>query len=362
MKAKFGERMKKIIHCDADCFYASVEMRDDPRLRGRPIAVGGSPGRRGVISTCNYEARAYGVRSAMASSRAMQLCPDLLILPGRMDVYKEVSQSMRQIFADYSPCVEPLSLDEAYLDVSDSDCQRGSATLIAQEIQTRIAKELGISVSLGAAPTKFLAKVASDWHKPRGIFVIAPEQAQGFIDELPVKKIPGVGKVTETKLHALGLYKCRDLREIGAAQLNRQLGRFGSQLYELASGKDKREVKAERERKSLSVERTFSSDLPTINACEQELPRLAQELARRLRKVDKAYTVAKAFVKLKFSDFAVTSLERDHRAMSIAGYRTMLSEAIKRGQGNHVRLMGIGVRFKVDALAGVQQLDLFKPD
>ena len=188
--------MRKIIHCDCDSFYASVEMRDDPRLRGIPIAVGGSASRRGVIATCNYEARAYGVRSAMASAYAKKLCPELLIVPGRMSVYREVSQAIQAIFADYTPLIQPLSLDEAYLDVTDSQACRGSATLMAKEIRQRVRDTQGITVSAGVAPNKFIAKIASDWNKPDGLKVVLPDQVEDFLRDLPVSRLHGVGRKT----------------------------------------------------------------------------------------------------------------------------------------------------------------------
>src|SRR5690554_4785534 len=185
-------------------------MQDDPRLRNRPLAVGGDPGKRGVIATCNYEARAYGVRSAMASAYAKKLCPDLLIVPGRMSVYREVSEAIQAIFHDYTPLVQPLSLDEAYLDVTDSAACRGSATLMAREIRERVRQSQGITVSAGVAPNKFLAKIASDWNKPDGLKVILPEEVDDFVRALPVDRLPGVGKVTARRLHSLGWIPVRN--------------------------------------------------------------------------------------------------------------------------------------------------------
>lgn len=352
--------MRKIIHCDADCFYASVEMRDDPSLRGRPIAVGGRSTRRGVISTCNYEARAFGVRSAMASAQATKLCPDLIILPSRMEAYRDVSKAMREIFLDYTDVIEPLSLDEAYLDVSDSELCNGSATLMANELRARVEKELGITVSVGVAANKFLAKVASDWQKPNGIFVVKPESANEFIAQLPVGKIPGVGKVTDLKMRTLGLRTCKDLQVAGPKFLCEHFGRFGQRLYEISEGIDDREVKPDRIRKSLSVERTFAVDLAGEQACEAQLPGLLQELARRLRKVDSNYRVAKTFVKVKFKDFVSTTLERKNPECSVSQYKEMMLAALERRSGMPIRLLGLGVRFDhVERRSTELQLNLF---
>lgn len=205
--------MRKIIHVDCDCFYAAIEMRDDPRLADKPLAVGGSAERRGVIATCNYEARAYGVRSAMPSRQALQLCPDLLIVKPRMDAYKAVSQEIHGIFRDYTDLIEPLSLDEAYLDVSACSHFAGSATRIADAIRRRVARELRITVSAGVAPNKFLAKIASDWQKPNGLFVITPAQVDEFVLALPVAKLHGVGKVTGQRLGRMGIQTCAQLLE-----------------------------------------------------------------------------------------------------------------------------------------------------
>src|SRR5690606_11530943 len=213
MRAFMNSSVRKIIHVDCDCFYAAIEMRDDPSLAGKPLAVGGSPDKRGVVATCNYDARAYGVRSAMPMRTAVKLCPDLTIVRPRMDVYKAVSRQIHQIFRDYTEIIEPLSLDEAYLDVSDSSHFNGSATRIAREIRRRVASELHITVSAGVAPNKFIAKIASDWRKPDGMFVVTPEQVDEFVAALPVNKLHGVGKVTAEKMARLGIRTCADLRD-----------------------------------------------------------------------------------------------------------------------------------------------------
>ncbi|MGB9110880.1 MAG: DNA polymerase IV, partial [Telluria sp.] len=199
---------RKIIHCDCDCFYASVEMRDDPSLRGRPLAVGGRPDQRGVVATCNYEARRFGIHSAMATAQAMKLCPELLLIPPNMEKYRIASTQIMEIYRDYTELVEPLSLDEAYLDVTASPHCKGSATLIAQEIRRRIFETVGITASAGVAPSKFVAKIASDWNKPDGLFLVRPEEVDDFVAALPVKKLHGVGKVTAAKMNGLGVQTC----------------------------------------------------------------------------------------------------------------------------------------------------------
>lgn len=204
--------MRKIIHIDMDCFYAAIEMRDDPRLRDIPLAIGGSSDRRGVIATANYPARRFGVHSAMSTAKALLLCPHLKVIPGRMELYKTTSRHLHAIFARYTSLIEPLSLDEAYLDVTDSPQCRGSATLMAEEIRKTIFTELGLTASAGVAPVKFLAKIASDLNKPDGQYIITPEQVTDFVLSLPLRKIPGVGKVTAKRLADLGLETCRMCR------------------------------------------------------------------------------------------------------------------------------------------------------
>ena len=350
---------RKIIHCDADCFFAAIEMRDDPTLRHRPMAVGGSPQRRGVISTCNYEARHYGIHSAMASRTALKLCPDLILVPHRIDKYREAAAVMREVFHLYSDQVETVSLDEAYLDVSDSPHFDGSATRIAAAIRAIIAARLGITVSAGVARSKFLAKVASEWRKPDGLFVITPDQEQDFIQALPVKAIPGVGPVTAQKLERLGLSYCRDLLLLPLDELVRQFGVFGHRLYQFARGIDERQVRPERVRKSLSVEHTFPSDLPDFANCVTHLDSLHQEMCSRLADKSPQGAIAKLFVKIRFDDFTTTSLETGGNQPHLDTYRQLLHSGLQRGQ-RPVRLLGLGVRFELERGAGnMSQLSLF---
>jgi len=333
---------RKIIHCDCDCFYASVEMRDDPSLRGRPMAVGGSPDRRGVIATCNYEARAFGVRSAMPSAQALKRCPDLLIVRPAMDKYREVSRRIFAIYREYTTLVEPLSLDEAYLDVSLCTRHSGSATRIAEEIRQRVRDEVGVTVSAGVGPSKFVAKIASDWNKPDGLFVVKPAAVDGFVAALPVERIHGVGKVTAAKLRRLGAGTCGDLRPWSPDRLHREFGVFGARLYKLCRGVDEREVTPERERKSISVEETYADDLPDLQACMAELEPLIAMLEARIERAQAHDTIDKLTVKLRFSDFRQTTVECRGHAPDRTVYARLLAEGHAR-RGLPVRLLGVGV-------------------
>lgn len=346
---------RKIIHIDCDCFYASVEMRDDPRLRGLPLAVGGRPDRRGVIATCNYEARAFGVRSAISSSQALRLCPQLLILPPDMPRYRQAAMAIRALFLEYTDRVEPLALDEAYLDVSGSSHHDGSATRIAMELRQRVREQIGITVSAGVAPNKFLAKIASEWRKPDGLFVIRPEQVEAFVAELPVARLHGVGPATLRRFEQLGIRTCGELREVDTLQLVRWFGRFGQRLSELCRGIDERPVEVSRERKSVSVERTFSEDLPDLDACRVVLPSLLDQLHQRLAATT-VPPVAKLFVKIRFSDFRQTTIESGASTIDAAVADRLCEQGFLRGN-RPVRLLGVGVRFSEPELA---QLELFE--
>lgn len=337
--------LRKIIHCDCDCFYAAIEMRDDPSLRGRPLAVGGASERRGVVATCNYEARRFGIHSAMPTATALRRCPHLLVVPPRMDIYREVSAQVHDIFRDYTDLIEPLSLDEAYLDVTGTRVLKGSATLIAREIRDRVRETLGITISAGVAPNKFLAKIASDWNKPDGQYVILPEQVDAFVVQLPVRKLSGVGKVMAARLAELGVETCEQLRAFPAEELVERFGKFGRRLYELCRGIDRREVQPERIRKSLSVENTYSHDLAGVDECLAQLPALFEQMRRRLSRVEGEYRVTRHFVKLKFNNFVTTTMERAAEQVEQAQYEPLTREAWARHE-RPVRLMGVGVRLE----------------
>ncbi|MEZ8404359.1 DNA polymerase IV [Vibrio splendidus] len=338
------EKVRKIIHVDMDCFYAAVEMRDNPSYRNRPLAVGGHEKQRGVLSTCNYEARKFGIRSAMPTGKALQLCPNLLVVPGRMSVYVEISKKIREIFSRYTSIIEPLSLDEAFLDVTDSKQCHGSATLIAEAIRHDIWNELNLTASAGIAPIKFLAKVASDMNKPNGQFVIPPQDVQAVIDELSLEKIPGVGKVSIEKLHQAGFFTCKDIKESDYRDLLLRFGRQGASLWKRSHGVDDREVIIERERKSVGVERTFIQNISTYAECWQVIEdKLFPELETRLEKASPSKAIIKQGIKLKFADFQQTTIEHIHASLDREHFKELLSEILKRQQGREIRLLGLSV-------------------
>jgi len=336
--------MRKIIHIDMDCFYAAVEMRDNPALRGIPIAVGGTRDRRGVICTSNYEARKYGVRSAMPTAHALQLCPQLTLLPVNISKYKAVALQIREIFYAYTEKVEPLSLDEAYLDVTDCQQYQGSATQIAQAIRDQIFAQQQLTASAGVAPNKFLAKVASDWNKPNGQYVIKPQQIADFILQLPVNKIPGVGKVTAKKMQELGIHLCADLQQLSIEQLAEQFGVFGQKLHDYCRGIDQREVEPQRERKSVSVEETFPTDLTNLTHCADRIADLFNQLVQRLKPYSEKI-IKNQFVKVKFNNFAQTTAECIAADLKLNVFQQLCQTAYLRYQ-LPVRLLGLGVHFR----------------
>ena len=336
---------RKIIHCDCDCFYAAIEIRDDPSLAGLPVAVGGSEDRRGVIATCNYEARQYGIHSAMASATAKRKCRDLIIIPGNMEKYRTASQQMHQIFREYTDTIEPLSLDEAFLDVTGTTICQGSGTLIAQEIRQKVRQEIGITLSAGVAPNKFLAKIASDWNKPDGQFVITPDKVEAFILKLPIGKLFGVGKVTARKMDLLGIENCGDLQDYTNFELVEMFGSFGETLHNLCRGIDERAVQTEGRRKSISVEHTFPEDLPSLESCLATLPELLVMLEQRIQNSKKKVTIGKQFVKIKFNDFISTTVEQNANTLDLDTFKTLCKTGFERGN-KPVRLLGLGVRMK----------------
>ena len=291
---------RKIIHIDMDAFYASVEQRDNPELRGKPVAVGYA-GERGVVSAASYEARKYGVHSAMASLKAMRLCPELVFVPVRMEVYKEISDTIHSIFRDYTDIIEPLALDEAFLDVTTNKCNIQLATDIAKEIRRRISDEIRLTASAGVSYNKFLAKIASDYRKPNGLCTIHPDQALDFIARLPIESFWGVGKVTARRMHALGIHRGHDLREWSLDGLTYEFGKAGKLYYEFARGIDLRPVEAVRVRKSIGCERTLERDINTRAAVTIELYHTAEELIRRL--ANKGFRGNTLTLKIKYHDF-----------------------------------------------------------
>lgn len=339
-----AETIRKIIHVDMDAFYASVEQRDNPELRGKPVAVGyGGP--RGVVAAASYEARRFGVYSAMPSLTAKRLCPELIFIEHRFDVYRSVSRQIREIFLRYTDLVEPLSLDEAYLDVTWNKIGLPSATLIAQRIKREVLRATGLTASAGVSFNKFLAKVASDVNKPDGLTVITPEDAPTFLSALPIEKFYGVGPATAEKMHQLGIRNGADLLNFSEQRLVRTFGKAGSYYYEAARGIDRREVIPTRERKSLGAERTFERDLVTEQEMLERLEPITREVAEDLEKRElQGRTVT---LKIKYADFVQRTRSRSPGEV-VDGFdalwavvRRLLHEP--ELPGRPVRLLGVTV-------------------
>ena len=324
-----------------DCFYAAVEMRDFPEYRNIPLAVGGD-GPRSVLCTCNYQARKFGVRSAMPAIKAKQLCPELTIVNGRMSVYKEVSDHIREIFSRYTELIEPLSLDEAFLDVTDSKQCQGSATLIAEQIRADIFNELNLTASAGIAPNKFIAKIASDENKPNGQCVVSPDKVASFVEELSLKKIPGIGPKTFQKLHSFGFSNCADVRASSIANLSMIVGKFATSLYQKAHGIDNRELEVSRQRKSLAIETTLATDIYSEAECLSVIEQLHPKLLQRLEKV-KGRKIVRQGIKLKFNN--QTTVEQQSLDVEKDVFHTLLSKALERSKSRGIRLVGLTLGF-----------------
>lgn len=339
-----------------DAFFASVEQRDNPELKGKPVVVGGDHVR-GVVAAASYEARKFGVRSAMASVVAKRKCPDLIFVRGNFEKYKAVSQQIRQIFFEYTDLVEPLSLDEAFLDVTLAKRGKPSATLIAREIKQRIKEITGLTASAGVSYCKFLAKIASDEKKPDGLFVITPVEAQGFIDRLEVRKFFGIGKVTAQKLNAQGIYYGSDLKKLDQQDLIRQFGKSGSYYYHIARGVDDRPVVASRERKSLGAENTFDRDYYLLSDLKEQMLKIGKELWRRIQRSDKYGKTLT--LKIKFADFEQITRSKT-LSKPIDSEAVLHKTAIDLLKGEEpfvkgIRLLGLTVsNFKEDEKGPVQ--------
>jgi DNA polymerase-4 len=292
--------MRKIIHIDMDAFYASVEQRDNPEFRGRPLAVGHA-GERGVVAAASYEARKYGVRSAMPSKTALKRCPQLIFTPGRFDVYREVSEQIRDIFHEYTDLVEPLSLDEAYLDVTENKIGMPSGTIIARQIRQKIKETTGLTASAGVSINKFLAKVASDYNKPDGLFVITDQEAERFVEGLRIEQFWGVGPVAAEKMHRLGIHTGADLKQHSEDFLVRRFGKFGHELYLFARGVDRRPVEPNYVRKSIGAEETYLHDLDDPALLTEKLREVADEVWRRVSKHE--FFGRTVTLKIKYADF-----------------------------------------------------------
>jgi DNA polymerase-4 len=344
---------RAIIHLDMDCFYAAIEVRDRPSLRGKPVGVGGARDRRGVLTTCNYEARKFGVRSAMPTFMALQRCPNLIVLPTRFDVYRREAAVIRDILHRFTSLIEPLSLDEAYLDVTEHP---GAPGPLAEVIRGTIFQKTKLTSSAGVGPNKLIAKIASEINKPNGQFEVARGQVPEFMEKLPVRKIWGIGEKTERKLEELGVKTCGQLQRFSRPELVDLFGKFGVELYDLCRGIDDRQVEPDRPRKSLSTEETFAVDLTTVEQCEEKLEELFQELMGDLAQKESMREIRKIFVKLKFNDFTRTTAERAGLAPALEDFRSLLAEAFSR-TGKPVRLIGLGVRF-AETTPESAQLDL----
>lgn len=338
--------MRKIIHIDMDAFYASVEQRDNPDLRGKAIAVGGSPeGRGGVVATCSYEARKFGVRSAMPSKKALQLCPHIIFLRPNFPRYKEVSQKVREIFRRYTDLIEPLSLDEAYLDVTEDKQQIGSAIDIAKTIKEAIKTELQLTASAGVSVNKFVAKIASDMQKPDGLTFIGPSRIETFMETLPVEKFYGVGRVTADKMKSLGLFTGADVKKLSREELVTHFGKTGGFYYNIVRGIDDRPVEPNQETKSLAAEDTFPYDLTDINEMNTELDKLALVVYNRLQAQQLKYRTIT--LKIKYNDFkqitrsrSLTEPSANHDIISTIAKELLLHTD---PQGSKIRLLGISV-------------------
>jgi DNA polymerase-4 len=360
-------RIRKIIHVDMDAFYASVEQRDNPDYRGKPIAVGGSPTGRGVVATASYEARKFGVRSAMSSRKAIQLCPQIIFVYPRFEAYKAASGSIREIFQRYTDIIEPLSLDEAFLDVTHDKLNIGSALEIAVQIKAAIKEELNLTASAGVSTNKFVAKIASDINKPDGLTFIGPSKIQSFIDSLPVEKFFGVGKVTAEKMKGMSLFTGADLKKLSEQDLVRHFGKTGHFYYKIVRGMDDREVQTHRQTKSLGAEDTFMYDLATTGEMHKELDRIGMTVFDRLQK--KQLAGRTVTLKIKFSDF--TQITRNHSfTHPVSDFQTITETArqlLAKVDMNEktVRLLGISLsnfgmpEAKSKKHSNPEQLELF---
>ena len=337
---------RKIIHIDMDAFYASVEQRDNKELRGKPVIVGGSPESRGVVATCSYEARKFGIHSAMPSKVAYVRCPHAIFVPPRFDVYHKVSCQIREIFKRYTDIIEPLSLDEAYLDVTENKKGIEYASVVAKSIKSEIYKEIGITSSAGVSYNKFLAKIASDYQKPNGLTVITPEKAQEFIDKLPIKKFFGIGKVTEKTLKMMGINNGYDLRNMDLIQLETIFKKKGYDMYNFARGIDHRPVKVSRERKSVGAETTFISNANfDSDELNEHIKEVVKDVYMRLNSINKCGKTIT--VKVKYEDFQQVTKRHTlktsiHTYDDILGNTNVLIEKIK-DKNKQIRLIGVSI-------------------
>jgi DNA polymerase-4 len=325
-----------------DCFFAAVEMRDFPELKGKPVAVGGSPNSRGVISTANYQARKFGVKSAISSAIAKKLCPGLIIKPSRFSAYIDESKKIHKIFKEFTQIIEPLSLDEAFLDISD---RAESGLEIAKKIQDQIYQVTKLTASIGISYNKFLAKIASDWKKPNGIFEISQQAAPNFLQSLSVAKISGVGKVTNQKLESFGIKTCGDLRNRSKYELIQSFGKFGNRLFDFARGIDLRAVSSERTRKSISIEHTFSQDILETKEVIDNIEEIYKELHEKIIYKKIELNFKSILVKVKFSDFSIKTSSTTSD-FSLISFQELVLKLINSGPSKPIRLLGLGVNLR----------------
>ncbi len=349
--------MRRILHCDMDCFFAAVHMRDDPSLRGKPLVIGGDPGGRGVVAAANYEVRKFGVHSAMPASRAYRLCPHAIFLRPDFARYSRESEAIYGIYREYTPLIQTVSLDEAYLDVSDHLGRFETARALAQEIRRRVLAERGLTVSVGVGPNRLVAKIASDFRKPDGLTVVPPARVLDFLAPLPVRRLHGVGPATERALAELGITTVAELRERTREELGERFGRYGEVLYHHARGEDERPVETHHERKSLGQERTYQEDLADVPAMEAEIERLAERVAAGLaRRELAARTVT---LKVRYGDF--TTVTRSHslgHAVSAAAELAECARELLRATeapSRPVRLLGVTTSRLIDRHGAVAE-------
>jgi DNA polymerase-4 len=355
-----GSGIRKIIHIDMDAFFAAVEQRDFPELKGKPVIVGGQPNSRGVVAACSYEARKYGIHSAMPSSQAYRLCPSAIFRKPRFDVYRQTSLVIRKIFYSFTDLVEPASLDEAYLDVSQCAINNGSATLIAKDIKQKIKLQTRLIASAGVSYNKFLAKIASDMDKPDGLFLITPEQAETFIEDLAIRKFHGIGKATEAKMIQLGISNGKDLKQLSLPSLKQNFGKTGLYYYNIARGIDQRPIRTNRPNKSIGVETTFQQDiLNTDKIIHQLLELLQQALEKTAAKNFNARTLT---IKIKYHDFEQITRSRTlaNPIINNSAAKYLLEELINTTEvgKRKVRLLGITLS-SLEKQTNYRQMDLF---
>ncbi len=354
------DKSRKIIHIDMDAFFAAVEQRDNPELRGKPVIIGGKPNSRGVVSTCSYEARKFGIHSAMPSSFAYRLCPSAIFIRPRFDAYQQASQEVMKIFYEYTDKVEQVSIDEAYLDVTENKLKMKSASIIAKEIRYKIKERTGLTASAGVSYNKFLAKIGSDMNKPDGMTIIRPQDAKAVLENLPIRKFHGIGKKTEEKMKALNIFFGRDLKKVSLNEMIERFGKVGYFYYNIVRGKDEREVGHFTKRHSIASESTFSEDTNDINYMLQYMKRISGKLSESIQK--KQLLAKTISIKIKYADFkqvtrsytSTSPIKTDNEIFDVA--KKLLLNSVEKDK--KIRLLGISISNIIDKKKGVYQLIL----